>query len=203
MNQPGLIDEAQVTEPKQTETTLRWKVNGRAPGTARPVTLTVEVSRREWPAQFRTKEIDLSPAFANGAAKGRVQVLDEEALAVCMVLALTDPKRDAPRDLFDLNILLEAELENPAELLASQEAGRLEQAMDELWLKVESMGYDRFKAEVAPYLPPETAEAVTEEVYVAMQLRVAAKVEQWIEKAFELQKAFDFERTPESKREPK
>lgn len=194
VKQPGLIEEPQITEPKQTETTLRWKVNGKAPGTNRPVTLTVEVSRREWPAPFRTKELELSPQFADGAARGRIQVLDEQALAVCKVLALTDPKRDAPRDLFDLSVLLETDLENPGELLASQDAARLAEAMDELWVKVENMGYDRFKAEVAPYLPPETAAAVTEEVYGDMQLKVAENVEQWLEKAVEIQKAVDAER---------
>lgn len=191
VKQPGLIEEPQITEPKQPDMTLRWKVNGKVPGTNRPVTLTVEVSRREWPASFRTKELELSPQFAEGAVRGRVQVLDEQALAVCKVLALTDPKRDAPRDLFDLSVLLETDLENPGELLASQDAARLAEAMDELWAKVENIGYDRAKAEVAPYLPPETAAAVTEEVYGDMQLKVAENVEQWLEKAVEIQKPVD------------
>ena len=50
LGQPGLLDEAKVSTPKQTETTMRWKVNGKAPGTDRPITLTVEVSRRAWAA---------------------------------------------------------------------------------------------------------------------------------------------------------
>lgn len=37
LKQQGLLEDPRVTEPKQTETTLRWKVNGRAPGTSRPI----------------------------------------------------------------------------------------------------------------------------------------------------------------------
>jgi predicted nucleotidyltransferase component of viral defense system len=188
VKQHGLIEDPQVSEPKQTETTLRWKINGRAPGTARPISLTVEVSRREWVAPFRTEQLELNKEFAGGAARGPVLTLDAQALAVCKVLALTDPKRDAPRDLFDLSVLLETELEAPAQLLASQSPERLEQALTELWAKVESMGYERFKTDVVPYLPPETAAAVTEEAYEEMQVNVGTNVEQWLEDARELQK---------------
>jgi len=187
IKQQGLLDDPQVSEPKQTETTLRWKVNGKAPGTARPISLTVEVSRREWAAPFRTKQLELNKEFAGGAARGRVLVLDAQALAVCKVLALTDPKRDAPRDLFDLTVLLATELEDPAELLAHQSRDRLEQALAELWGKVEILGYDRFKSDVAPYLPPEIAEAVTKESYEEMQVNVATSIEQWLGTALELQ----------------
>ncbi|TAL94738.1 MAG: hypothetical protein EPN73_16575 [Paraburkholderia sp.] len=188
IKQQGLLEDSQVSEPKQTETTLRWKVNGRAPGTARPVSLTVEVSRREWAAPFRTEQLELNKEFAGGVARGRVLTLDAQALAVCKVLALTDPRRDAPRDLFDLSVLIETKLEAPAPLLASQSPERLEQALAELWAKVESMGYGRFKTDVVPYLPPETAAAVTEEAYEEMQVNVGTNVEQWLEDARELQK---------------
>lgn len=84
------------------------------------------------------------------------------------MLALTNPNRDAPRDLFDLSILLETELENPAELLAEQSLQRLEQALVELWTKVDGMGYERFKTDVAPYLPPEVAATVTADRYAEL-----------------------------------
>lgn len=50
------------------------------------------------------------------------------------------------------------------------------------------MDYERFKTDVVPYLPPETAAAVTEEVYEEMQVNVGTNVEQWLEDARELQK---------------
>lgn len=189
VKQQGLLDDPRVSEPKQTETTLRWKVNGRAPGTASPISLTIEVSRREWAAPFRTEQLELNKEFAGGAARGRVLVLDAQALAVCKVLALTDPNRDAPRDLFDLSVLLETELQDPGELLAHQSRERIEQALAELWGKVEIMGYERFKSDVAPYLPPEIAEAMTQESYEELQVNVATNVEQWLETALELRES--------------
>ncbi len=199
LGQPGLLDEAKVSTPKQTETTMRWKVNGKAPGTDRPITLTVEVSRLAWAAPFRTQELELTKEFAGGAARGRVLVLDAQALAVCKVLALTDPKRDAPRDLFDLSVLLETELKDPARLLVSQPRERLEEALSELWVKVESMGYERFKAEVAPYLPLETAAAITEDAYSEMQVSVATNVDKWLADAIELQEKTEAAGPPNKK----
>lgn len=188
--QVGLIEEATWSEPKQTGTTLRWKINGRAPGSARPIALTVEISRREWAADFQTKEVELSPDFAGGAAKGgRVVTLDEQALAVCKVLALTDPKRDAARDLYDLSVLLETPLEDPAKLLVSQDRVRLQLALDELWSKVERMDFARFKQDVAPYLPQETVNAITEEDYDDMRVNVGERVEQWLQEAVKQQEA--------------
>ena len=127
--------------------------------------------------------LELTSAFANGAVKGRVLALDAQALAVCKVLALTDPKRDAPRDLFDLRILLETKLEGQAELLAHQSTERLELALTELWVTVENMGYERFKSDVAPFLPPEIAAAVTEDKYADLQMAVGTGVEQWLHDA--------------------
>lgn len=190
--QPGLIEDATWSEPKQTGTTLRWKVNGRAPGSARPIALTVEISRRPWVADFQTKEVEISPAFAGGAAKGgRVVTLDEQALAVCKVLALTDPKRDAPRDLYDLSVLLETPLEDPTRLLVSQERERLQLGLDELWAKVEKMDYARFVQDVAPFLPPETVAAISEEEYEEIRVNVAERVEQWLKAAVEQQESWN------------
>jgi hypothetical protein len=188
LKQQGLLEDPRVTEPKQTETTLRWKINGFAPGTSRPISLTVEVSRRPWAAPFRSELLALSSAFADGVVKGRVLALNADALAVCKVLALTDPKRDAPRDLFDLSILLETKLDGPAGLLAHQSTERLELALAELWVTVENMNYERFKSDVAPYLPPEIAAAVTEDKYADLQVVVGTGVEQWLQDAL-LQRA--------------
>lgn len=188
--QAGLIEGATWSEPKQTATTLRWKISGRAPGSARPMALTVEISRRAWAAEFQTKEVELSPEFADGAAKGgRVVTLDEQALAVCKVLALTDPKRDAVRDLYDLSVLLETPLEDPAKLLVSQDRQRLQLALDELWSKVEKMDFGRFKQDVAPFLPQETVNAITEEDYDDMRVNVGERVEQWLRAAVDQQEA--------------
>lgn len=132
----GLIDNPTVTEPKQTETTMRWKIVGTQPGGQAPVNLTVEVSRRTALLGGRVVEIPLNPEHMAGNGV-RIQVLDSQAIAVTKVLALTDPKRMAPRDLYDLHVLIQARVDEPAALLASlPDAGeRLPQALTELWPK--------------------------------------------------------------------
>lgn len=62
---------------------------------------------------------------AKGSVDGRVLVLDAQAPAVCRVLAMADPKRDSPQDLFDLSVLLKTELEDPTRTLVSQHRGAL------------------------------------------------------------------------------
>lgn len=170
LGQGGLVDEATVTQPKKTETTLRWKILGKAPGSQQPVHLTVEVSRRPWAASFGTVQRQLNEDFAGGAVKGLVLALDAQAMAVCKVLALTDPVREAPRDLYDLGVLLDVPLKDPADLLQELPSVRLEQALAELWLKIERMGYARFLEEVLPYLPPQAAAVVDEDAYADMQV---------------------------------
>jgi hypothetical protein len=116
-----------------------------------------------------------------------VQVLDSQAIAVTKVLALTDPNRMAPRDLYDLHVLIQANVEEPAVLLAAMpNAGdRLPQAMAELWPKIESMSYEQFRADVVPYLPPNVAAAVNENAFDDMRLAVGTNVEKWLQAASE------------------
>ncbi|MGH2376579.1 MAG: nucleotidyl transferase AbiEii/AbiGii toxin family protein [bacterium] len=183
----GLITNAKVTEPKQTETTLRWKIVGTQPGSAAPLNLTVEVSRRATIANGHIIEVPLPAAYGGGAPGVKVQVLDSQAIAVTKVLALTDPKRMAPRDLYDLHVLIEAEVEDPSHLLLSlPDAGeRLPQAMAELWPKIEAMTYEQFKSDVIPYLPDNVAKAIDEDAFEDMRLQVGTSVEKWLKAATE------------------
>ena len=111
-----------------------------------------------------------------------VQVLDSQAIAVTKILALTDPVRMASRDLYDLNVLIVAEVDDPAHLLAllPNAAERLPQAMVALWPKIEAMTYEQFRTDVIPYLPLDVANAIDEARFEDMQLTVGANVEKWL-----------------------
>jgi predicted nucleotidyltransferase component of viral defense system len=180
----GLISNATVSEPKQTETTLRWKIVGAQPGSDAPLNLTVEVSRRATLTQGHVVEVPLSDAFGGGVG-AKVQVLDSQAIAVTKVLALTDPKRMAPRDLYDLHVLIQANVQEPAELLAAlPNAGeRLPQAIAELWPKIESMSYAQFRNDVTPFLPSAVAAVIDEAAFDDMRLEVGTNVERWLQAA--------------------
>lgn len=181
----GLIANALVTAPKQTDITLRWKITGTQPNSTAPMNLTVEDSRRPKLIEGHVVEVPLDKSFNQTGRDVRVQVLDSQHIAVTKVLALTDPMRMAPRDLFDLNVLLEAGVEDPGPLLAQMPDAkqRLPLIMAELWPKIEAMSYEQFRTEVVPYLPTEVGQAIDSEVFDAMRVDVGVAVEQWLQTA--------------------
>lgn len=184
----GLIANAKVSEPKQTETTLRWKIVGTQPGSNAPMNLTVEVSRRATMAGGHIIEVPLPAAYAGGAADVKVQVLDSQAIALTKVLALTDPNRLAPRDLFDLHVLIEAQVNDPTRLFAGlpNARERLPRAIADLWPKIEAMTYAQFMSDVVPNLPDGVAKAIDEDAFDDMRLKVGASVEKWLRGATEV-----------------
>lgn len=184
----GLISNAKVSEPKQTETTLRWKIVGTQPGTDAPMNLTIEVSRRATFANGHIVQVPLPPAYGGQGSGATLQVLDSQAIAVTKVLALTDPHRMAPRDLYDLHVLIRAEVQPPTHLLASlpNAAERLPQAMAELWPKIEAMSYAQFKTDVIPFLPAAVGVQFDEATFDDMRIEVAENVERWLKAASEI-----------------
>ena len=182
----GLIENATVTMPKQTETTLRWKIAGQFPDQGGPMNLTVEVSRRPKLISGHVIEVPLLASFNQGVrvdAAVRIRVMDTQHIAVAKVLCLTDPQRMAPRDLFDLHVLLEAGVQDPGKLLAQLPAERLDTILNGLWPKIEAMDYAQFVAEVKPYLPAAMAEVIDEDAFTTMGLEVGVAVENWMKTA--------------------
>jgi predicted nucleotidyltransferase component of viral defense system len=184
----GLIANATVTTPKQTDTTLRWKIAGTQPNSSAPMHLTVEVSRRPKLIEGHVVEVALDKAFNRTGRDVKIQVLDSQHIAVTKVLALTDPMRMAPRDLFDLNVLLEAGVKDPGPLLAqlSDAQLRLPLLMAELWPKIEAMSYEQFRNDVVPYLPTTVGLAIDSEAFETMRVDVGVAVERWLQSAASL-----------------
>lgn len=184
----GLIANATVTTPQQTDTTLRWKIAGTQPNSSAPMHLTVEVSRRPKLIEGHVVEVALDKAFNRTGRDVKIQVLDSQHIAVTKVLALTDPMRMAPRDLFDLNVLLEAGVKDPGPLLAqlSDAQLRLPLLMAELWPKIEAMSYEQFRNDVVPYLPTTVGLAIDSEAFETMRVDVGVAVERWLQSAASL-----------------
>lgn len=183
----GLIANPQVTEPKQTDTTLRWKIVGVQPDSLAPFHLTVEVSRRARLVEGHVVEVPLDKSFGASHSGVKVQVMDSQHIAVSKVLALTDPLRMAPRDMYDLHVLIRARVPDPGPLLARlpDAQDQLPKRMAELWPKLELMSYERFQNDVVPYLPPTIGRAISAEDFGDMQVEVGTAVEQWLTTAME------------------
>lgn len=144
------IEVIDVTAPKQTETTQRWKVGLATKGQSHPVRTKIEFSRRgviegaafeATPAEV-ARPYALTPVLANHYTLSRAIAQKIDALA-----HRTEPQA---RDVFDLAHLLArpgADRLAWADGIASSRAPAIEHAM--------GISYDAFVSKVVAYLDPE------------------------------------------------
>lgn len=168
----GLTD-ALVSEPKQTDTVARWKISGRT-NTGEDLNLTVEVSRRGAPNLDHVVKI---PVEINDRTLPRVyvSVYDEQALADNKLAALLDARRTAPRDIYDLEVLL-ARGACPSGAAIDRLGGRAV-LMERAGEKLDLMGWALFRDQVLPALPHEIQAHIDEDEYLAIKVRVLEGLE--------------------------
>lgn len=175
----GLLEGVHVTEPKQTDTVCRWKIWGMLPGTASEVHFKVEVSRRD---ELATPSDE---SWVDWKSEGKsvegvtVKAHRPEVLCFMKLKALLSSMRDAPRDLHDLNVLIEAGYKPEPRMMSKLTDKELVALADDAWGKIELMTHPRFMSEVAPYLPPAVASKVDEGFYDEMRIRVGSCAESW------------------------
>jgi predicted nucleotidyltransferase component of viral defense system len=184
--QGGLIENPVVTEPKQTDTTLRWKINGNAPGGGSNMHLSVEVSRRGNIPEKHVVATTYVPPSEYHEQPVIVDVYDDQALAASKVMALTADNRDAPRDVYDLSLLIDMKVEPPIELLAGRGKKAVEKALDGLWDKMDAMTWERFRSELVPFLPVAVSSRLSEQLFDDMKIKVGENVESWLKQAKKL-----------------
>lgn len=160
-----------VSAPKQTDTTQRWKVGLEVAGAVAPVRTKIEFSRRD-AIEGAAFEV-LTPRVL--APYGLTPMLAThyrvEAAIAQKVNALAGRPEPQARDVFDLNLLLArpdaANLKLPAKAKRSE---AIENAM--------SVSYDHYAAQVVAYLEPEQAALYDgKETWEAMQDAVVARLE--------------------------
>src|SRR5260370_2002799 len=93
-----------VSEPKQTDPVARWKISART-AAGDSLHLTVEVSRRRAPDLSHVVKVPVQVADRT-LPRVYVSVYDEQALTDNKLAALIDDRRTAPRDIYDLELLL-------------------------------------------------------------------------------------------------
>ena len=187
----GLLRDVKITEPKQTGTTARWKIAGLYPRTGQTLHLTVEVSRRE--------AIDPSETLEMEGLDGSHQpivVYTDRSLAFKKVKALMSETREAPRDVSDLFLLIQAHVEPPVAELRKWFAQNGPVPVKALWEKLERMDKEAFRAEVMPSLPPSVDGQLFYQDWEQIRLTVGEHLEQWIAQASEDPAVVDPPRTP-------
>lgn len=180
----GLLHKVKITQPKATETTSRWKINGLTERGSH-IHLTIETKRHALP-EGHVAAVDYHPPLEAGMPPTiLVDAYDPVAMAAAKTLALTDPKRVAPRDLFDLRFLIKNEIAPAPELLSGLGREKLQMRLDTLWSKIELMTYPLAKEQLLPSLPPGVADRLTEDAWETLKIQVGMEVERWLNKGLE------------------
>lgn len=172
----GMLSDVRVTEPKQTDTVARWKINGR---TARGshVHLTIEVSRRPMPADDCLTRKEMRSPGPTDQPLVMVDTYSADAMAGAKTIALLSENRLAPRDIWDIGILISMRAEPPPHMIDHL---RNQGARDRLFDKMEIMTWDLFQKEVMPSLPSNIAVSFSQGDFEGMKIRVALTVEKWL-----------------------
>jgi len=163
----GLV-RSSVSESKQTDTVARWKISART-GEGEELHFTVEVSRRRTPDVDRVLRIPIQVADRT-LPRVYVSVYDEQALTDNKVVALLDDRRVAPRDIYDLELLL-ARGVCPGKAVVERFGGRSALAL-RMSEKLDLMNWALFREQVLPALPGEIQINIDEDEYRAMKVRL-------------------------------
>jgi predicted nucleotidyltransferase component of viral defense system len=173
----GLVQTA-VSESKQTDTVARWKISGRT-SSGEDLHLTVEVSRRRAPDLSHVLKIPMQIPDRT-LPRVYVSVYDEQALADNKLAALLDERRTAPRDIYDLELLLARGVCPSAEVV--ERFGDQAVLMRRLSAKLDLMSWALFRDQVLPALPREVQANIDEEEYLAMKIRLLEFLERCLAK---------------------
>jgi len=175
----GLLEDFHHSEPKLTDTTLRFKVDGRLPESQSIVHLTIEISRRRFMPE-QAEQVHLSPRF-DGEPTG-IRVYRKETLMGLKASAFTDENRCAARDLMDLALLVEAGIEPNLECLSVESADQLRARKALVWPKIDLINWALFQEHVLPHLDSEDRAAWNPERLDEARLAVASTLEEAFER---------------------
>lgn len=167
------LTQTSISEPKQTDVVARWKISGRT-STGDDLHLTVEISRRGAPDLGHVVKIPVQIGDRT-LPRVYVSVYDEQALTDNKLAALLDERRTAPRDIYDLEVLL-ARGASPGSAAVERAGGRAA-LMRRVEEKLDLMGWPLFRDQVLPALPREIQAHIDEDEYLAMKVRLLESLE--------------------------
>jgi predicted nucleotidyltransferase component of viral defense system len=170
------LEVVRATAPKQTETTQRWKVGLRVSPSGSELPTKLEFSRRDAGDATRVAHEPVSDVLIRRYRLYPVIVQHYTAAAAIeqKVAALALRSQTQARDLFDLNLLLDAHVAGRAELDAVEQhfPRALENAL--------SIGFSDFAGQVVAFLEPEYQEHYGQRAaWDRLQTRVVETLEAW------------------------
>lgn len=143
------IEISQVSRPKQTETTQRWKLALRSTAAGPEIPTKIEFSRRALDEGVAHEAVDPEFIRRYRLYPILVQHYTTRAALAQKIAALALRSQTQARDIFDLKLLLDAGADSSPlpKKIASNIPRAIENAM--------SIGYDEFAGQVLAYLEPE------------------------------------------------
>lgn len=167
------LTQVSISEPKQTDTVARWKISSRT-SAGEDLHLTVEVSRRRAPDLVHVIKVPVQIADRT-LPRVYVSVYDEQALTDNKLSALLDERRTAPRDIYDLEMLLARGVCPSAQ--AVERVGGYTTLVPRVSAKLDLLGWALFRDQVLPVLPREIQSNIDEDEYLAMKIRLLESLE--------------------------
>ncbi len=143
------IEISQVSRPKQTETTQRWKLALRSAAAGPDIPTKIEFSRRALDEGVAHEAVDPEVIRRYRLYPILVQHYTARAALAQKIAALALRSQTQARDIFDLKLLLDAGAGSSA--LPKGIASNLPRAIE----NAISIGYDEFAGQVLAYLEPE------------------------------------------------
>ncbi|MBK5219345.1 MAG: nucleotidyl transferase AbiEii/AbiGii toxin family protein [Thermoleophilia bacterium] len=167
----GDLELVDVSKPKQTETTRRWKLGIAVPGRSQAVRTKIEFSNRNGDDRFHFEPVPSRIVAPYGLRSPSVQHYTADAATEQKVEALTGRTETQTRDVFDLDLLLRRNPLSPGALDSELLGAAAELALQ--------LPFAAFRDQVLPFLEPGVVELyATEAAWEQMQTFVAGKLEE-------------------------
>ncbi len=165
------IELGQISEPKQTDTTQRWKVHIRVDGSSVDLSTKIEFSRRKFDKGVNFEPVDPEIARIHDLRPILASHYGLEAAFAQKIDALAGRAQTQARDVFDLALLAER---GGAALNSRKDNKKLAAACENAM----SVSFDQFKSQVIAYLPPEYQGYYgTRKVWESLQENVVKRLE--------------------------
>lgn len=146
----GGLAVAEISKPKQTETTQRWKVGLAVRERRDPVRTKIEFSRRNGDDRYLLEAVPGRVAAPYALRSPTLLHYTGEAAVEQKIKALAGRSETQARDVFDLDLLLRRQPPIPMTGDAHVREQAAERALD--------LPYGAFRDQVLPFLDPEVAE---------------------------------------------
>lgn len=167
---PRQLEIAEISKPKQTGTTQRWKVGVSAPGEARLARTKIEFSKRNGEERHRLEAIPTEIVRAYGLRPPTIRHYIDGAPAEQKILALAGRTQTQARDVFDLDLLLRHRPLSSGQLASEVLAEAAGRALE--------LSFGEFRQQVVEFLEPDAVELYNSpEAWELMQASVAEQLE--------------------------